>query len=88
MMTEKNATIAADVRLRLREAMIFEEDVWTLVNSAPREPMAEPPGAVMVRAALPVPRLMDLETAELRLVEVRLRPVEDGWEIFEIKGLD
>jgi hypothetical protein len=87
-MPAKNATIAPDVRQRLREALIFEDDVWTLVKTAPREPLERPPGAIRVRAALPVPRLLDPETAEMRLIEVRLRPITEGWEIFEIVGLD
>jgi hypothetical protein len=41
-----------------------------------------------VRPTLAVPRPFDPETAEMRQLEVYLRPVDGGMEVFAIRGLD
>ncbi len=80
--------IAQDLKLSLKQALILEEDLLTLVRAAPREPLPDGDHAFKVRGALPVPRLMDPETAEMRLLEVYVRSVgSDGWEVFEVGGL-
>lgn len=87
-MAQQKLTILPEVRKHLRQALVYEEDLWTLVKTAPREPLNEPAGAFLVKASLPVPRLMDPETAEMRVLEVQVRPSDGGWEIFEVLGLD
>ncbi|MCB1033586.1 MAG: hypothetical protein KDD47_07110 [Acidobacteria bacterium] len=88
-MLQEPLRITADLRESLKQALILEEDVLTLVQAAPREPMAGPNRDFKVRGALPVPRLMDPETAELRVLEVHVRPLGgEGWEIYAIDGLE
>lgn len=86
-MADIPTTIAANVRQRLRQALLFEEDVLELVRRAPREPHPLHAGAFTVKGALPVPRLLDPETSELRSIELDVRSGDGGLEIFDVRGL-
>lgn len=80
--------IASNLKDRLKQALILESDLLTLVQAAPRDPLPDGEHSFKIRGALPVPRLMDPETAEMRLLEVHVRSVgPDGWEIFAVHGI-
>ena len=79
---------AEKIREQLRLALVDAEDLRGALTTASPEPVANPPGCFRARPTLAVPRPLDPETAELRQLEVYLRPVEDGLEVFAVRGLD
>lgn len=76
------------IREQLRMALLTEPDLIEAVRQEVLEPIPEPPGGLRGRPTLAIPRPLDPETAELRQLEVFLRPSGDGLEIFAIRGLD
>jgi hypothetical protein len=76
------------IREQLKLALLTEPDLIEAVRQEELEPVASPPGCFRGRPTLAVPRPLDPETAELRQIEVFLRPVSDGLEVFAIRGLD
>jgi hypothetical protein len=86
-MIDEPISVAPDVLTRLKQALILEAELVTLARVAPMEALAEPQGTFRIRASLPVPRLMDPETAELRLLDIRLRRREGGWLVYQVGGL-
>lgn len=86
---DKPIHVAPSLTDDLKQALVRETDLVTLVRSAPRERLEAQTGAFRIRGALPVPRLMDPETTELRLLVLHVRPAAgDTWEIYAIDGLD
>lgn len=87
-MKQDSIRIAPELKESLKQALILEGDLITLVRAAPREPLPEGESSFRVRGALPVPRLMDPETAEMRLLEIHVRALEPGdLEIYAVDGL-
>lgn len=88
-MSQINISISHAVEIRLRKSLMQREDLVTLVRGAPKEMIPDDTEAFRIRGSLPIPRLMDPETAEMRILEILVRPLESGdWEIFAIEGLD
>lgn len=76
------------LRAQLREALVFEPDLVRIIQAQEWEPVAERPEFHHVTCSLPIPRAMDPETAELRLLEVYLRSTDESQaEIVRIDGL-
>ena len=76
------------IRDQLRLAFVDAEDLRGALRQAEAEPVNNPPGCLRARPTLAVPRPLDPETAELRQLEVYLRPVGDSLEVFAVRGLD
>jgi len=79
---------AEPVRDQLRLALVDADDLRQALQRSSSEPVASPPGCLRARPTLAVPRAMDPETAELRQLEVYLRPVDGGLEVYAVRGLD
>lgn len=76
-----------DVRRLLEESFLEERDLYeSLREHRPSEDPSEP-GIFLSSFLMTVRRPMDLETAELRRVHVRMRRVESGYEVVSIRGL-
>jgi hypothetical protein len=80
--------IPEPVRQQLRLAFIDPEDLRGALDGVPSEPIASPPGCFRARPTLAVPRALDPETAEMRQIDVYLRPIEGGLEVFAVRGID
>lgn len=76
------------IREQLRLAFVDADDLRGALGAAEPEPVANPPGCFRARPTLAVPRPLDPETAEMRQLEVYLRPIEGGMEVFAVRGLD
>ena len=76
------------IRDQLRLALVDSEDLRSALSLADAEPVANPPGCLRAKPTLAVPRPLDPETAEMRQLEVYLRPLDEGLEVFAIRGLD
>jgi hypothetical protein len=76
------------IRDQLRLAFVDADDLLGALRVADAEPVAHPPGCFRAVPTLAVPRPLDPETAEVRQLEVFLRPVDDGLEVFAVRGLD
>ena len=88
-MSVEKILIAESLRDRLREALIYIPDLVRILAAQPREPVSGQPGLFRVACALPIPRQMDPETAELRVLQVYLRDTADGQlELLRIDGLE
>ncbi len=79
---------AEKIQQQLRLALVDVEDLRGALGRAAAEPVAHPPGCFRAHPTLAVPRPLDPETAELRQLEVYLRPVDGGMEVFAVRGLD
>jgi len=73
---------------QLRLALLDADDLRGALAKADAEPVAHPPGCFRAKTTLAVPRPLDPETAEVRQLEVFLRPVDGGLEVFAVRGLD
>lgn len=80
-------TITEGVRKTLEESFVEERDLLDAVREERGDGAALPAEGLELTVILTVRRPMDLETAELRKVSVRLRPVEEGFEVFALDGL-
>jgi hypothetical protein len=87
-MRPESIRFAEKVRHQLRLALVDTGDIVGALSGSEPEPVAQPPGCFRVRTTLAVPRPLDPETAEMRQLEVFLRPVEGGLEVFAVRGLD
>ncbi|MCB1058505.1 MAG: hypothetical protein KDD11_23625 [Acidobacteria bacterium] len=88
-MSRDTLIIPEPLRDRLREALIYFPDLERILKASPREPVSTEPGLFRVDCALPIPRQMDPETSELRVLNVYLREVAGGsLEIQRIDGLE
>lgn len=76
------------IRDQLRLAFVDAEDLRGALLQADAEPVQNPPGCLRARPTLAVPRPLDPETAELRQLEVYLRPVGETLEVVAVRGLD
>lgn len=76
------------IREQLRLAFVDADDLRGALAQTEPEAVANPPGCFRARPTLAVPRPLDPETAEMRQLEVYLRPVDDGLEVFAVRGLD
>jgi len=87
-MRPESIRFADKVSHQLRLALVDTDDLRGALSTIDAEPVANPPGCFRSRATLAVPRPLDPETAEMRQLEVFLRPVDGGMEVFAVRGLD
>ena len=80
--------IPDSIREQLRLSFLTEPDFLAAMQQEELVPVAHPPGCFRGRPTLAVPRPLDPETAEMRQLEVYLRPIDGGLEVFAIRGLD
>jgi hypothetical protein len=76
------------IRDQLRLAFLDAEDLRGALAVTEAEPVANPPGCFRARPTLAIPRPLDPETAEMRQLDVYLRPLAEGLEVFAVRGLD
>lgn len=76
------------IREQLRLALIRLDDFRPAVEQAQLSSVSKPPGCFHTRIQLAVPRPLDPEVGEMRDLDVFLRPVDDGYEVFSIRGLN
>ena len=87
-MRPESIHFAEKVQHQLRLALVDTDDLRGALSGAEPEPVEHPPGCFRSHTTLAVPRPMDPETAEMRILEVYLRPIEGGMEVFAVRGLD
>ncbi|MFQ5350747.1 MAG: hypothetical protein ACE5EG_09930 [Thermoanaerobaculia bacterium] len=77
-----------DVQRQLSEALLEDQDL--LVSLRRVQPTEDPqhPGLFHCQCTVAVRRPLDPETSELRQLVVTLRRTEDGFEAFELTGLE
>lgn len=81
-------TLSEEVRRKLAEALLEDQDL--LVSLRRVRPAEDPDHAGLFRCqcTVAVRRPLDPETSELRQLDVSLRRTEDGFEAFELTGLE
>lgn len=81
-------TLNDEVRRKLREALLEDQDL--LVSLRRVRPVEDPDhvGLFRCQCTVAVRRPLDPETSELRQLDVSLRRTEDGFEAFELTGLE
>lgn len=81
-------SLSSEVRKMLEERFIEQRDLIDgLREQRAREDPSEP-GIHVCSFMMTVRRPMDLETAELRHVGVRMRVLDGGYEVVSVNGLD
>ena len=80
-------TITADVRRKLEASFVEERDLVDGIRE--QRAIQEPgdPGVFGAAFLMTVRRPMDLETAELRRIRVKMRAAGETLEVFEVEGL-
>ena len=81
-------TLSDEVRHSLSEALLEDQDL--LISLRRVQPVEDParPGLFRCQCTVAVRRPLDPETSELRQLEVSLRRTEEGFEAFELTGLE
>ena len=81
-------TLSDEVRRKLGEALLEDQDL--LISLRRVRPTEDPEHAGLFRCKcmVAVRRPLDPETSELRHLNVKLRRTEDGFEAFELTGLE
>lgn len=88
-MRAESIHFAEKVTHQLRLALVDTDDLRGALTQAAAEPVSNPPGCFRIRPTMAVPRPFDPETAEMRQLEVYLRPLDGGgMEVFAVRGLD
>lgn len=88
-MSAEKIIIPEVLRDRLREALIYIPDLVRIIEASPREAVSAEPGLFRVDCALPIPRQMDPETSELRILNVYMRDTTGGGaEVLRIDGIE
>lgn len=83
-----NYSIAPEVRRLLDEHLVEERDLIDGFRGLRGIDDPSTPGILIYSFMLTVRRPLDLETAELRRVKVRVRRADDGYEVLSVEGLD
>ena len=81
-------TLSEEVRRKLGEALLEDQDL--LISLRRVHPTEDPDhaGLFHCKCMVAVRRPLDPETSELRHIDVTLRRTEDGFEAFELTGLE
>jgi len=81
-------TLSDEVRRSLSEALLEDQDL--LVSLRRVQPAEDPdrPGLFRCQCTVAVRRPLDPETSELRQLDVSLRRTDEGFEAFELTGLE
>ncbi len=82
-----NYSINAAVKKTLEECFVEERDLIDGLRDQRGLEDPSQPGTYLCSFLMTVRRPMDLETAELRKVRVRMRAVDDGYEVISVEGL-
>ena len=84
----RHVEVPEPIQEQLRLGLVRMEDFRPAVARAELHEIAQPPGCYRTRIELAVPRPLDPEVAELRQLEVFLRPLDEGFEVFSVRGLN
>ena len=81
-------TLSEEIRHKLSEALLEDQDL--LISLRRLHPTEDPdrPGLFHCKCMVAVRRPLDPETSELRHLHVSLRRTEDGFEAFDLTGLE
>ena len=81
-------TLSDEVRRKLREALLEDQDL--LISLRRVHPTEDPDrvGLFRCKCMVAVRRPLDPETSELRHLNVKLRRTEEGFEAFDLTGLE
>lgn len=80
-------SISPAVRETLEESFVEERDLIDGLRDQRGTEDPAVPGTFVCSFIMTVRRPLDLETAELRKVQVRMRSVSDGYEVLSVEGL-
>lgn len=81
-------SISPTVRKLLEQRFVEERDLIDGLREQRGVEDPSDPGTYVCSFMMTVRRPMDLETAELRRVVVRMRAAGDGYEVVAVEGLD
>ena len=81
-------TLSDEVRRKLNEALLEDQDLLSSLRRV--QPVEDPDraGLFSCECTVAVRRPLDPETSELRQLNVSLRRTEEGFEAFELTGLE
>ncbi|MFQ5525497.1 MAG: hypothetical protein ACE5GX_04480 [Thermoanaerobaculia bacterium] len=80
-------SITEDVKRALEASFVEERDLIDGVREHKAVEEPDRPGIFGSSFVMTVRRALDLETAELRRVDVKMRSSAGGFEIFQVDGL-
>jgi hypothetical protein len=80
-------SISSSAARTLEESFVEARDLIDGLREHHGEEDPSAPGTYRCRFLMTVRRPLDLETATLREVEVRMRRVDDGYEVISVQGL-
>ncbi len=83
-----NITIDDPVRETLRRVLVEEHDLIDSVRRQRPEPIPGEKGRYRCSCLVAMRRPLDPETAEMRRVEVSIRPEGENWAIYAVSGLE
>ncbi len=81
-------TLSDEVRRKLSEALLEDQDLMISLRRVRPAEDPDRPGLFHCKCMVAVRRPLDPETSELRHLDVSLRRTEDGFEAFELTGLE
>ncbi len=81
-------SIGPAVRKTLEESFVEECDLIDGLREQRGTEDPAVPGTFVCSFMMTVRRPLDLETAQLRRVEVRMRALSDGYEVVSVEGLE
>ena len=84
----RHVEVPDPIREQLRLGLVRMDDFRPAVEGASLHEIPQPPGCYRAQIRLAVPRPLDPEVAEMRQLDVFLRPVDRGYEVFSVRGLD
>lgn len=83
----RNDSIGPAVRKTLEESFVEERELIDGLREQRSTEDPAVPGTYVCSFVMTVRRPLDLETARLRRVEVRMRALSDGYEVVSVEGL-
>ena len=83
-----NYTLSDEVRHKLSEALLEDQDLLISLRRVRPTEDPEHAGVFHCKCMVAVRRPLDPETSELRHLDVSLRRTEDGFEAFDLTGLE
>lgn len=81
-------TLSDEVRLKLSRALLEDQDLLVSLRQVRPAEDPEHPGLFRCQCTVAVRRPLDPETSELRELDVSLRRTDEGFEAFELTGLE
>ncbi len=81
-------TIVETIRQLLRASLLEGEDLITAIQQERPVEVEGQPGHYRCDCTVAVRRPFDPETSEMRQVQVSLRRLEEGWEVYGLVGLE